>query len=73
MRNLPSNVSIFDGVQIASTYPSLPCLAMSDESYAEVLRAIQAAERICITTHLNPDGDGIGAVLALLIASARGL
>ena len=41
---------------------------MSTEPYQDVVSAIKQAEQICITTHINPDGDGIGAGLALLIA-----
>lgn len=37
-------------------------------NYAEVATTLLNAEKICITTHINPDGDGIGAGLALLLA-----
>lgn len=39
-------------------------------SYAAAAEALKAARSITITTHLNPDGDGIGAGLALLHAFA---
>lgn len=39
--------------------------------YLQVATALRAAQDIIITTHLNPDGDGIGAGLALLIALER--
>ncbi len=45
---------------------------MADNSYQDVVSKMQAAERICITTHINPDGDGIGAGLALLLALRAG-
>lgn len=45
---------------------------MADHSYRDVVRQIQQADRICITTHLNPDGDGIGAGLALMLALRAG-
>ena len=35
-------------------------------SYAAAAKAIAAADTVAITTHLNPDGDGIGTGLALL-------
>lgn len=42
-------------------------------SYAAAAAAIDAAETIGITTHIGPDGDGIGAALALRLAlQARG-
>ncbi len=36
-----------------------------DTAYAEAAEAVRAANDILITTHVNPDGDGIGAGLAL--------
>jgi phosphoesterase RecJ-like protein len=43
-------------------------------SYQAVAKALAAASSVLITTHLNPDGDGIGAGLALLHALAgRGI
>jgi bifunctional oligoribonuclease and PAP phosphatase NrnA len=41
-------------------------------SYTEAIAAIRAANDIIITTHINPDGDGVGAGLALVHA-LRGL
>lgn len=41
------------------------------ETYAHAAALLLAADDIIITTHLNPDGDGIGAGLALLIALER--
>ena len=41
---------------------------MSEPDYQAVASAINSAEQICITTHINPDGDGIGSGLALLLA-----
>jgi phosphoesterase RecJ-like protein len=40
-------------------------------SYAAAARAIADARSIIITTHINPDGDGVGAGLALLHALER--
>lgn len=37
-------------------------------TYQRAQAAIAAADSIIVTTHLNPDGDGIGACLALLLA-----
>lgn len=37
-------------------------------TYAQAARAIADATTVAITTHVNPDGDGIGAGLALLHA-----
>jgi phosphoesterase RecJ-like protein len=37
-------------------------------SYAAAVTALASAERIVLTTHLNPDGDGIGTCLALQAA-----
>jgi bifunctional oligoribonuclease and PAP phosphatase NrnA len=37
-------------------------------SYQEAAAALSAAESIIVTTHLNPDGDGIGSGLALVHA-----
>jgi len=34
-------------------------------SYAKVARALKKGKRFIVTTHLNPDGDGVGAMLAL--------
>ncbi len=45
--------------------------AASAIDYQTAAAAIRAATDIIITTHLNPDGDGIGAGLALLIALER--
>jgi len=39
--------------------------------HESAVAAIRDAESVVITTHLNPDGDGIGAGLALLIACDR--
>ncbi len=33
--------------------------------YAKVARALKKGKRFIITTHLNPDGDGMGAMIAL--------
>ena len=52
-----------------STSPA-PASALPD-LYLQVATALGAAQDIVITTHLNPDGDGIGAGLALLIALER--
>lgn len=35
-------------------------------SYPAAIRAINAASNVIVTTHLNPDGDGIGSCLALM-------
>jgi phosphoesterase RecJ-like protein len=40
-------------------------------SYPAAARALTAATTIAITTHLNPDGDGVGSGLALLHALER--
>jgi phosphoesterase RecJ-like protein len=37
-------------------------------SYPAAARAVIAATDIVVTTHVNPDGDGIGSCLALLLA-----
>jgi bifunctional oligoribonuclease and PAP phosphatase NrnA len=37
-------------------------------SYAAAAKAIAAASSIIVTTHINPDGDGVGAGLALVHA-----
>lgn len=42
--------------------------AGDDVSYPAAARALANANSIAITTHLNPDGDGIGSGLALLHA-----
>ncbi len=41
------------------------------EPYALAAQALRDAATITVTTHLNPDGDGIGAGLALVIALER--
>jgi bifunctional oligoribonuclease and PAP phosphatase NrnA len=41
------------------------------EPYAHAAQALRDATEITITTHINPDGDGIGAGLALLHAFER--
>ena len=33
---------------------------------AEFAAAIQPGQRICLTTHVNPDGDGIGSMVGLV-------
>ncbi len=38
------------------------------QTYATAASALLAADSVAVTTHLNPDGDGIGAGLALLLA-----
>ena len=40
-------------------------------SYAAAARAIADARSIIVTTHINPDGDGVGAGLALVHALER--
>ena len=40
-------------------------------TYAQAADLLKSAQEVVITTHLNPDGDGIGAGLALLIALER--
>lgn len=40
---------------------------MKMKIFEEVVRKIHESKNIVITTHLNPDGDGIGAVIALLL------
>ncbi len=40
-------------------------------SYARAVKALAAAKTVTITTHINPDGDGIGAGLALMHALKR--
>ena len=37
-------------------------------SYAAAARALLAAKTVIVTTHINPDGDGVGAGLALVHA-----
>ncbi len=39
--------------------------------YTQAAAALQSAQRIIVTTHLNPDGDGLGAGLALVHALDR--
>lgn len=41
------------------------------ESYAHAAALLHSAGDIIITTHLNPDGDGIGAGIALMLALER--
>jgi phosphoesterase RecJ-like protein len=38
------------------------------DSYAEVIDLLNGGSRFCIATHINPDGDGIGSMLAMKIA-----
>ena len=40
-------------------------------SYIAAARAIAEASSIIVTTHINPDGDGVGAGLALVHAFKR--
>lgn len=40
-------------------------------SYPAAARALQRARSVIVTTHVNPDGDGIGTGLALMHALAR--
>ena len=40
-------------------------------TYPQAAELLRHAQSVIITTHLNPDGDGIGAGLALLIALER--
>ena len=49
---------------------SLP-LAIPTAGYRAAAEALRQATNIIITTHINPDGDGIGAGLALQIALTR--
>ncbi|MGL4391944.1 MAG: DHH family phosphoesterase [Fusobacteriaceae bacterium] len=37
------------------------------KKFEQIIKAIEASEYILITTHQNPDGDGIGAGIALLL------
>ncbi len=39
-----------------------------DSSYAEVAKLIKSHQTFLITTHVNPDGDGLGAESALFVA-----
>ena len=48
-----------------------PLLPLSAALYQEAANVLRAASDVVITTHLNPDGDGIGAGLALLLALER--
>ena len=50
-----------------AVHPAAPDPAL-DGAYAAAAAAVQAARTIIITTHINPDGDGIGAGLALVHA-----
>jgi phosphoesterase RecJ-like protein len=42
---------------------------LSDPEFAHAVAALRAAERVCVATHENPDGDAIGS----LAAAAAGL
>lgn len=39
--------------------------------YPAIIKTIKASKNILITTHINPDGDAIGALLGLYIALSR--
>ena len=39
--------------------------------YPAIIRTIKASKNILITTHINPDGDAVGALLGLYIALSR--
>ena len=44
-------------------------LRLSDPEFARAVAVLRAAERVCVATHENPDGDAIGS----LVAAAAGL
>jgi bifunctional oligoribonuclease and PAP phosphatase NrnA len=50
-------------------------LTAQELAAAEALAAVfQAGQRVCLTTHVNPDGDGLGSEVALAhLLRARGL
>jgi phosphoesterase RecJ-like protein len=38
---------------------------------AEIIRLLAATERLAVTCHINPDGDAVGSVLALLLSARK--
>ena len=54
-------------VALAAVPASAPDPAL-DAAYAAAAAAVTAARTVIVTTHLNPDGDGVGAGLALVHA-----
>ncbi|MGH7516261.1 MAG: DHH family phosphoesterase [Gemmatimonadales bacterium] len=53
----------------------MPTLTAEELAAAEALAAVfQCGQRVCLTTHVNPDGDGLGSEAALAhLLRARGL
>jgi len=53
----------------------MPTLTAQELAAAEALAAVfQAGQRVCLTTHVNPDGDGLGSEAALAhLLRARGI
>lgn len=44
---------------------------MKEKIFEEIVDKIKSSKNILLTTHLNPDGDGIGAVIALILGLNR--
>src|SRR5687767_14471677 len=53
----------------------MPTLTAEELAAAEALAAVfQAGQRVCLTTHVNPDGDGLGSEAGLAhLLRARGI
>ena len=52
-------------------YDAIPIIRHPMLPYAEAAAALRDAKSVIITTHIGPDGDGIGTGLALLLALER--
>ena len=39
-----------------------------EQQYQRVVGALQAAQRVCIITHLRPDADAVGSATALSLS-----
>ena len=54
------------------TIPPCHTLTAEELAAAEALAAVfQPGQRVCLTTHVNPDGDGLGSEVGARAPAAR--
>ncbi len=49
-----------------TSHASLPAVPVDSLRWREILDVLRSAKRVAVTTHIHPDGDALGSVMALV-------
>ncbi len=66
--NKPASVRVFKSAAAAAAFSTNHESEIPESAWAEACALVLDAERIVLTTHAGPDGDGIGSMVGLSLA-----